>query len=796
MHWRLLAVFILFFLVQGSFASEIKGSLGGKIKDANTGLPLQGVSILISDVRAGAFTDAEGNYYIDNISEGYHLVEITHVGYSTIAENILISTGTKKDFLLSHSIVENNAVVVTGVAKATQLKHMPFQVSVLRRDDLLRNTSSNIIESISKRAGVSSISSGNSIAKPVIRGLGYNRVLTVQDGVRQEGQQWGDEHGIEIDESSIGKIEILKGPASLVYGSDAIGGVINMISGIPVPNNSIEFNIGSNYQANHDLAALNFGFAGNRNGLNWNMYASGKNAGDYKNSIDADVYNSKFYERNFGGYAGYNGSWGFSHILVSKFDQKAGMVEGERDAEGFFLKNIPGGGVERATSEDFDGYKPGFPFQHIRHFKITSDNNFRLGESRLILNTGWQRNQRQEYGDVDQPNQADLYFDLKTLTANLQMNLKESRGWKTSAGINAISQDNTNRGLEQIIPDYNMKSAGLFVISQKQVSKTFFSGGIRYDHRKLDVNDLIEDGIIKGNRFRRNFSDASASFGITSEFAKNFNLKLNIARAFRAPSVAELASNGAHEGTNRYEYGTNNLKSETSWQGDAAIEFNNEHFSLNLAGYYNLINDFIFYRKLNNTSGTDSIVIVDGEELMAFQFAQNKAALQGMEFTLDIHPHPLDWLHFQNTFSYVRGRFNENVGGTKDLPLMPAPRLLTELRADVKKLGRLSNFYARVEMDNTFEQDHAFVAYNTETITPGYTLFNAGIGSNVQTKKGNTVFTWHMAINNIADHAYQSHLSRLKYAPENPSTGRQGIYNMGRNFSIKLNVPVRIKFRN
>ncbi len=775
---------------------SLKGSLSGIVKDGKTGLPLQSVSIYIADIKAGTSTNAKGEFTISNISDGIHLVEVSHIGYTTIAENINIQGDTKKDFVISESIIENNAVIITGVTKATQLKKVPFQVSVLRKEDLLQSASTNIIESITKKAGVSSLSTGPAISKPLIRGLGYNRVLTINDGVRQEGQQWGDEHGIEVDESSVNKIEVLKGPASLVYGSDAMAGVINIITNVPVQKNTVKLNAGTNYQTNNRLRSFYGNAAGNANGFNWNLYGSTKAAADYKNKYDGYVFNSKFNEHNFGGYAGYNGSWGYSHLLLSSFNLKAGLVEGERDADGDFVKNIAGGSQVKATTADFKSTFPEIPYQHIRHFKIAADNNFKIGKNNLSVNIGWQQNKREEFGNPDDLNERALFFDLKTITYTAQFHFKEANGWKPSIGINGMTQDNTNKGIEQLIPDYSLNDIGGYGFLQKEIKKITISGGARFDSRSIDVNNLLDAGTIKGNAFKKTFSNFSGSVGAAYQATKKINLKLNIARAFRAPSIPELASNGAHEGTIRYEYGDNDLKSEISTQLDAAIEYNSEHLSLNLAGYYNNFSNFIFYRKLSAVSGGDSTVAVGGESLSAFKFSQRAAHLAGIETTIDIHPHPLDWLHIQNTFSLVSGKLKEKIEGSDDLPFIPAPKLLTELRADFKNTGTyFKNSYVKFEIENTFKQSHPFTAYNTETATPAYTLLNAGIGTEMVSKKGNTIFSINISATNLADIAYQNHLSRLKYAAENMVTGRTGVYNMGRNFSIMFNIPLSIALK-
>jgi iron complex outermembrane receptor protein len=274
---------------------------------------------------------------------------------------------------------------------------------------------------------------------------------------------------------------------------------------------------------------------------------------------------------------------------------------------------------------------------------------------------------------------------------------------------------------------------------------------------------------------------------------EKLTLKANLAKGFRAPTLSELASNGGHEGTNRYEYGQQNLTSERSLQGDAGVEIDATHFSLSFNAFYNRVNNFIFYQRLQSQLGGDSLVTDHGETLEAFQFNQHNARLAGVEVVLDIHPHPLDWLHFENTFSYVRGRFDNALDGSNNLPLIPAARLNSELRVDLKKAGKgLRNFYFLVEANSVLAQNKAFTGYNTETTTPGYVLLNSGLGAELVSRKGTTLASLHLSLNNITDKAYQDHLNRLKYTDVNEVTGRQGVFNMGRNFSVKLNVPLNL----
>ena len=773
--------------------------LSGLIVDAKTGKPLAGASIYLHEAKTGAMSDEKGLYKTPVVQAGKYLVEVSFLGYTSVLEVMEITGNPTRNFALKETYIENEAVTVTGVASASKVKQSAQPISIIKRNQLLQTSATNVIEALSKLVpGVAGLSTGPAISKPVIRGLGYNRVVTVHDGVRQEGQQWGDEHGIEIDEYSIQKVEVLKGPASLFYGSDAMAGVVHLITNIPVEQGKIKGNLLGTFIDNNGM----YGFSGNlaghlKNGFNWNLYATKKSAADYKNQYDGKVFNSRFFENNYGGYVGINKSWGYSHLLISSFNQKLGVVEGKRDtANGQFLiySETP---FERIVKQrELESRDLFTPYQYITHFKIASDNNFSLGRDRLALNIGFQRNQRRELGDPSAPNIPDLHFDLQTINYNLQYNKAEKNGWKTSVGVTGMYQENRNLAAKVLIPEYNQFDIGSFVYSKKTFNNNLtISGGFRADTRHVIGKEYKETGAIRFDAFNKSFSNLSGSIGMGYSASEAVTIKLNIARGYRAPSVSELASNGAHEGTNRYEYGDQNLKTETSFQADAGVEINTQHFSLIVNTFYNSIQNYIFYSKLESQAGGDSLVNVGGTDITAFKFKQSNASLVGFEIKFDIHPHPLDWLHFENSFSLVAGHFNERFEGTNRLPFIPAPRLQTELRADIKKAGKLfRNGYFKIELDLVSTQNRVFTAYNTESITDGYSLVNMGAGTEI-THKGKSLFSINLSLNNIGDVAYQNHLSRLKYTDVNAVTGRTGVFNMGRNLSLKINVPLEFTIK-
>ncbi|GEP91086.1 TonB-dependent receptor [Chitinophaga terrae (ex Kim and Jung 2007)] len=787
--------------VEGGYAN----SLTGKVTDKNSNQGLPGATIYLPDLKLGATTDAQGNYIIKNVPKGRFLVEVHYIGYAAYTETVAINGATTKDFVLSETLIEKNEIVVTGVSLATSMKKTPTPVSIIRRDYLDDNISTNIIDAISKVPGVTQLSTGPAISKPFIRGLGYNRVVVVGDGIRQEGQQWGDEHGIEIDDYNVSRIEVLKGPASLVYGSDALAGVVNIVPPAPLPLGKIKGNVEANYQSNNGLMAYHADIAGNNNGISWSAFITQKQAHDYQNKYDGYVFNSRFNNTNYGATLGINKEWGFSHLSFTSFNQHLGLVEGERASDGTFIKPVViDGEADEApiTNKDHRDYSMAVPKQQINHNKIVWDNSLYLNNGgRLGLTLGYQVNNRREYGDVLEPNKPELFLNLHTFNYAFKYYLPEMNGWQTTVGVNGMQQDNKNKGSEFLIPAYSLFDIGAFAVTSKTFNKLTLSGGVRFDNRSLHSKSLFlneeeqpaPEGSAKFTAFNRNFSNVSASAGLSYEASDRVTLKFNVARGFRAPNIAELSANGVHEGTIKYEYGNQDLKPEVSTQADAGIDFNTQHVSITANVFYNYINNFIFSRKLVNSQGSDSIPAVDNDEgFAAFKFQQTNAHLYGGEVMVDIHPHPIDWLHFENTFSYVRATTANGTDSTRYLPNIPAGRWLSELKGKFKTVGKspLRNAYIGLQMDLNMAQNNIFSAYQTETSTKGYTLLNAGLGTDFVNKQNKTLFSLHFAVNNITDEAYQNHLSRLKYAPVNEVTGRSGVFNMGRNFSVKLAIPI------
>ena len=679
-----------------------------------------------------------------------------------------------------------NEVTVTGVTGDTKLKHATVPVSIIAPQLLRSKASTNIIDAISHQPGISQLTTGGSISKPIIRGLGYNRVVVMSEGVRQEGQQWGDEHGVEVDGSSINSVEILKGPASLMYGSDAMAGVVILHPQATLPEGEMKANVSTEYQTNNGLFAYNLSMAGNQKGFVWNARFSDKMAHAYKNKYDGYVPGSQFRERAGRLMLGVNKSWGHSRLTWTSYHLTPGIVEGERDPET---------GELVCNSDNVKTYSKALPFQEVKHYKLVWDNSLNLSTGYLKAIIGYQQNRRKEYEESE--DEYELFFKLHTLTYDLRYVTNQWNGWKLSTGIGGMYQKSGNEGEEYLIPDYRLFDFGIYATATKSLGDRWtLNGGVRYDHRRMHGDELIEDGDLRFTDFSRHFNGLTGSIGAVCNINEHFNLRLNVARGFRTPNMSELASNGVHEGSIRYELGNQQLKAEYSLQADLGLDFTSRYVSAQLALFANRIDNYIFTHRLPEE-------IEEG--YLTYAYTQGDARLLGFEAGADFHP--VHSVHFSNTFSFVDAQQMHASSDTKYLPFTPAPRWTSELKwelfhhshstvnhhhnANSIHRSLLNNLYIAAGLECYLKQSHIYSADDTETTTPGYTLLSLSAGTDINVN-GKKVAEFYITADNLLNKAYQSHLNRLKYADVNSVTGRRGVFNMGRNVTFKVVIPINI----
>ncbi|MGI8892388.1 MAG: TonB-dependent receptor [Bacteroidia bacterium] len=746
-------------------ASFAQNSMTGFVYDGQTNNPLPGAAIYIPDLKTGTATNGNGYFRIERLPASRLLVQVKYLGFTTHTQIIDIRTTDTLRVFLQPTSIEGKEVVITGTAITSESERNSVAVKTVDRIDIITIPSNNLIDALAHTPGVSQITTGNAISKPVIRGLSFNRIITLHDGVRQEGQQWGDEHGIEIDKYAADKIEVMRGPASLMYGSDALGGVINILEPVTPQVNSLRGNFTTQFFTNEKLTGNSLMLEGNTNGLFGRFRGSFTDAAAYHTPLEK-VDNSGYRETNFSSTVGLNKSWGFSHISASRYNSYIGLpvdVHFGAEEDEHEHEDEHGDEPEHVPGRDID-----LPYQQVTHNKITLNNRFYIGNSQLTVKAGWQQNQRQEFEDeIDEPA---LFLDLHTWTGDVKYFFPEKNNWQRVIGVSGMHQINKNHGEEFLIPDYTLNDAGIFLYVKKNNPLASWNAGVRFDMREISTDELILTEIESDtvfDSFQKDFAAITGALGMTLRFNELFYMKANIGSGFRAPNISELASNGVHSSTFRYEKGNNSLKPEQSFQLDLSLLAQSKRIDGELSFFTNYITNFIYPAQFNN----ETIELGD-VTFPLYRYVQGNALLSGFEFSLDAHL--LHHLHFENAVSFVYGH---NRLLDSPLPFMPPMSVHNELRYDFHFLETktIKEPYVKFSVDNHLPQKRVD---NFETETAGYSLINAGVGTTLNIKSHEWIIS--VAANNIADIKHFDHLNRLK---------NYGILNKGRNISFSLFIP-------
>jgi iron complex outermembrane receptor protein len=818
MRYLILALYLL--CVSTAFAQN--GSLSGRVTANNA--PLAHATVALSGTRHGATTNEQGYYEIKNLPAGQYTAVFSSVGY--YPERIKATVTGDKAVALSAELKEGSSilseVVVTGVSRATELRSNPVPIAVMTKADIDQHVNNNIIDAIIKGVpGVTAVTTGPNISKPFIRGLGYNRVLTLYDGIRQEGQQWGDEHGIEIDQYGISRAEVIKGPASLTYGSDALAGVINLIPYIPNGDEGkLKGDFATDYHTNNGLIGSSLGISYKKSDWKYAFRITGKLAHNYQNKIDGPVYNSAFREYIASGMVRTDKKWGYSQLAATIYNNQQEIPDGSRDSlTRKFTKQVAEGPNDDIKNRPFapedllKSYAITPLHQHIQHYRIYSKNEFKLGDGVLDASIGGQQSVRREYNHPTQPQQAGLYVTLNTLNYDLRYSPPVFAGIETSFGVNGIYQTNRSKAATDFpIPDYNLFDVGGFFFAKKTIGKTDISGGIRYDTRNIHWDDFYvgpnaangfeqrvaantPGGRLQFPNFDHNYHGISGSLGLTYNLSERLLLKANIARGYRAPNITEIGSNGLDPGAHIVYLGNRSFVPEFNLQEDLGFIAYLKDADITAEVFNNQVQNYIYQSRLDDENG-NPVIIVPGNS--TYQYQQSKARLYGAEFSFNLHPHNLKWFSLNNSLAYVVG-LNQNEkliaqskGAAKYLPFIPPLHIRSALAIKLQgTYGIFSKITLRAEADIYSAQNRFYALNNTETATPGYTLINTGISTTVTRKGSKPLFDLFLQADNLFDVAYQSNLNRLKYFEYYNSSpnGRLGIYNIGRNLSFKVIVP-------
>lgn len=728
-------------------ALNAQNKIVGKISDQNN-LPLTGAAIFISDMNKGTISDKNGNYQLINIHNGKNRIQFSFVGYANRIETIeLNGESVELNIMLIQTAVETDEVVISGVYNSTQHNNA-VKIDVLKIDPQTVKITPNFSEVLTQVPGVDMISKGSGVSKPVIRGLSMNDILVLNNGVRFENYQYSSHHPLGIDEFGIEAVEIIKGPASLLYGSDAIGGVINFIKEKPAPVGSLIGDYNLQLFSNTLGMTNNFGIKGASKKFFGGLRVGQKTNADFLQGGGDFVPNSRFNEMSVKANTGYTDKIGTFKLFYDFNNQKLGLVEDEA--------------IDEITER---GRENNIWYQKLNTHLLSSQNKLYLSKFKLDINSAYQNTELIHYGEVDV---FEIQMRLSTLTYEARLHLPSKENSEYIIGFQGFNQTNTNLNDREtkLLPDAVTNNYSAYGLLQYTFFKKLkLQTGLRYDNKSISTQaiGLLTDSMTYRASLDKNFGSFSGSFGATYNLSEKLLFRANFAAAYRTPNLAELTSNGQHE--LRYEIGDNNLVPENAWETDLNIHYHNDNFTFDLAGFYNIINNYIFISPTGDTTSSG---------LYIFRYKQSNSALFGGEAGLHIHPKPIEWLHFETTFSSVIGK-QEN---GDYLPFVPAHKLRFELRAEKDKLLFLQKAFVSVYTNTAFNQKNAAP---DETATKGYSLLDLGIGGNIKIQ--NQRMSISLSANNLFDRKYIDHLSTLKEV---------GLFNPGRNIALSLRIPFAV----
>ncbi|WP_010520741.1 TonB-dependent receptor [Aquimarina agarivorans] len=740
------------------------GAISGTVYLDNQ--PIQGAEVYVKSAQLyGATTDKYGNFTLTGLSQGKTEVYISYLGAVPKTISVLVEKNTT-DVNVYLVLDTNLGEVIISVPGSKLQKDLVVNVEKKKLSEINQASSNTLAESITNINGVSQNSTGNSIGKPVIRGLTSNRVVTYAQGTRIENQQWGAEHGLGVSSNGIKSVEVIKGPASLLYGSDAIGGVLYFVDE-DFTSKKVEGIVDLGYFYNtrttQNKAGVKLGF----NDVKVNVFGGYTLAGDYQLPKNANfeatrVFNTRFSEKSAKIAVGlqketYNSKFTYSYL------------------NNFFGIPVPTEGNPVFTNRfDIDFIDPIFadqaqnfvlPFQDVTQHVLALENNFKLKKAKVLATLGYSINDRQEFNETR--NDPDLHLYLEVFNYNV----KVSDVFKTAQidltlGAQGLFQDSENRGTTFLIPDGTSAENGIFsLLNYSPNANLGFQAGLRFDSKNVKADGIVINEFTSFADFNETYNTLNYSAGVKYNSA-NFTFRFNVASGYRAPNVSELLSNGEHGGTGQIEVGDTNLNSESATQLDFAINYKSDQLSITVNPFYNAIADYIFI------APTGERKQVDTGNLPVFAYLQEDATLFGGEFNLNYKPEYLPKLTFQTAVALTYGNDSNN----NPLPLIPPVNFNTiiEYNVNLGKQLKLNSLF--IQQQNFLEQNRVA---NNELKNDDYHLLAAGISTSFKN------INLSVTAKNLFNQEYTDHLSRLKTSFDDfavPNPGRDIVFNLKYNF--------------
>ena len=727
---------LLLIILAITINTQAQYTIKGKIIDAKTQESLMGVNVLLPELKMGTVSDIDGNYILKNIPLAKVKISFSYTGYKTVTRKLDLSKKQNiVNIKMQEAVFEMDEVIISTAFNKLQ-KDNVMKVNHKSIKAMERAGVQNLMDGIAQMPGVSKLSTGTGISKPVIRGLTGNRVLVYNQGVKLENYQFGEVHGMGVEPSGIEGVEVIKGPASLLYGSDALGGVVYLIPEKFAPAHKTKADVKMQFFSN--TQGFHTSVGAKTSGAHWQFlsrYAYNLNA-DYQIPTNERVINSRYRSNDL--------KIGIGNISKNvKTDLR-------------YNYNRAQNGLPSATKNAEVDYKLTGVYQDLTNHNISLKNDVKLSKGNIKTNIGFTSHQR-----ILKVQEKDkIGMRLNTLNFDAKYYLPKINNFESIVGVQAMLQNNYNFGEHYLLPDADVQNAGVLATLNYQKKQTVWQAGLRYDYRHIATKQV---GEATSSHYRKavekHLNSFTGSLGMKTNINKKTHLRLNLASGFRAPNLAELTSNGVHG--NRIEIGNSELKNEQNIQADINLEYESTHFEFFANTFYNGISNYIYLQPQMQSMNM----------LPVYAYQQDNAYLYGGEIGMHLHPHPWDWLHINSSFETVTGKLQ--AGGY--LPLIPANQWKNQLRlTNNHSHNKLKKYYLTFDINHTFKAEKVS---NFENKMPAYTLLNTSIGANFSF--GKFKLTGNLSVHNLLNVKYINHLSILR---------DKHILDMGRNLMLTLNM--------
>lgn len=729
--------------------------------------------------------DAEGKLSIPDLKSGHYTLMIDEQGYSTFVEEIELNKSSAYTFTLK----KNESYQLQEIKVIGHIH--PFTTANSERvnqEYVMDHYAGSLAKSLENLAGVSSSGIGSSASKPIIRGLGFNRLVVAENGLKQEGQQWGADHGLEIDALNVEEIEVIKGPAALEYGNEAIAGVIKIKNDQLPEKNSSKSTVQTIFQSVNDHYGLAFQHASRGTDFFFKVKGSYANFGDYRTTADRIHYLDRYlpiYDKRVKNTAGRELNAQIQLGYVSDRFRTTTTISNVSQKTGFF----PGShGIPTMDRLEHDGnYRNiAYPYQQVNHFKVTNDNQWTLNsKNKFSLLMGYQYNVRQEKSEFhthyqneqapEKNSDLELGFRLSTYDTQLKFEHQHDRNFKTVVGIQTQIQHNEIEGYNYLLPRYQRQIYSAYLLEEfKQSNRWKITAGIRYDYAQLKTTGffdsflydyLIHDGYSptiadhyaqRSASIDRDFGNINGMIGASFQPNDHWDFTLNAGTNFRLPTAIELGSNGIHHGSFRHEQGNADLASEKGYALDLKTTFHKNDWEISIAPYAYYFSNYIFLKP----SGQFSILPHGGQ---IYEYNQSKALLAGFE--VSVSKTVAKRLGVQAIYEYNYNRqLNDNNRLSYFLPFTPPQTLFGEVTFQMTQ-PTAENISVSVYTNGRYAFAQENIAQN-EDITAAYFVIGAG----VKTRFNLGVFYANLAVqvSNLLNRNYYNHTSfyRVLEMPE------------------------------